>query len=113
MVTEIIHVNQIFLVKFNNCPFTELSKKLKNYVYGQHLTEVIIHAISAHQSKFHKPRKALAMSFHGWPGSGKNYISNFIAESLYKYGTKSKFVHYFVGRVHFPLQQHVEEYKVS
>lgn len=83
-----------------------------NSVYGQHLTEVVVHAIADHWNDIHQPKKALTLSFHGWPGSGKNYVANFIAESLYRYGTKSKFVHSFVGRIHFPLEEHVTEYKV-
>lgn len=90
-----------------------MNEKLTNYVYGQHLTEVVVHAVASHWNPFYQPRKALTLSFHGWPGSGKNYVSSFIAESLFKYGTKSKFVHYFVGRIHFPLEQDVLQYKVS
>lgn len=75
--------------------------------------EVVAHAISSHWNPNHKPRKALTLSFHGWAGGGKNYVSNFIAESLFRSGTKSKFVHYFVGRIHFPQEDRVPEYKVS
>lgn len=99
------------MVKFKI--FLELHAKLKNFVFGQHLTEVVVHAIAAHWNSRQKPKKALTLSFHGWPGSGKNYVSNFIVESLFKYGTKSKFVHYFVGRIHFPLEDQVPQYRVS
>ena len=37
-------------------------------------------------------KKPLVMSFHGWTGSGKNYVSKFIAESLFAKGMRSKFV---------------------
>ncbi|CAH1970662.1 unnamed protein product [Acanthoscelides obtectus] len=87
----------------------KLIRLLKERVYGQHLVENAVHAIAAHWNPHYKAPKPLVLSFHGWAGSGKNYVSNFIAESLYKYGTKSKFVHLFVGRIHFPVR---EEFKV-
>jgi hypothetical protein len=31
------------------------------------------------------PRKALVLSFHGWTGGGKNYVAQFVAESLFKW----------------------------
>ena len=30
------------------------------------------------------PRKALVLSFHGWTGGGKNYVAQFVAETLFK-----------------------------
>ncbi|KRX93035.1 Torsin-1B [Trichinella pseudospiralis] len=42
---------------------------------------------------------------------GKNYVSQFIAESIYKYGMKSTFVHYFIGGYHFPDRKLVDVYK--
>ncbi|KAJ8961638.1 hypothetical protein NQ314_005890 [Rhamnusium bicolor] len=89
----------------------KLRKTLKDRVYGQHLVETVVDALAAHWSSHYKPSKALTLSFHGWAGSGKNYVSKFIAESLYKRGTKSKHVHHFIGRIHFPLEEHTEMYK--
>lgn len=57
--------------------------------------------------------KALSFSFHGTPGTGKNYVAKFIAESLYKKGIESKYFHFFNGRIEFPLKQQVEIYKVN
>jgi torsin-1 len=48
------------------------------------------------------PSKPLVISFHGTPGTGKNYVADFIAKSLYKNGLKSKYVHKFYGRLEFP-----------
>ena len=42
------------------------------------------------------------MSFHGWTGSGKNFVTKFVAESLFEKGLASKFVHLFVSTLHFP-----------
>ena len=46
------------------------------------------------------------MSFHGWTGSGKNYVTKFITESLFEKGLSSKFVHLFVSTLHFPGESH-------
>lgn len=81
-------------------------------LYGQHIAlDVVVNAITAHCTE-KQPQKALTLSFHGWPGSGKNYIAHFIKEAIYKEGSKSKFVHHFVGRIHFPLEDKVNEYQV-
>merc|ERR1711935_382720 len=48
------------------------------------------------------PSKPLVLSFHGWTGSGKNYISKLIADSFYTKGMDSKFVHLFIATLHFP-----------
>ncbi|XP_065942153.1 torsin-1A-like [Magallana gigas] len=39
------------------------------------------------------PSKALALSFHGGPGTGKNYVSTILADSIFKKGMRSKYVH--------------------
>lgn len=70
-----------------------------------------MNAITAHWRE-KQPQKALTLSFHGWPGSGKNYVTKFITEAIYKEGAKSHYVHHFMGRIHFPLEDKVEEYKV-
>lgn len=56
--------------------------------------------------------QALVMSFHGWTGGGKNFVSKFIAESIFKLGMRSDFVHVFVSTVHFPHEQQADIYKV-
>ena len=40
------------------------------------------------------PSKPLVLSFHGWPGTGKTWVSNLIAQSLFSEGINSKFVQY-------------------
>lgn len=52
------------------------------------------------------------MSFHGWTGSGKNYVAKFIAESLFKQGLNSKYVHHFLSTLDFPDETREDEYKV-
>ncbi|XP_050518651.1 torsin-1A-like [Diabrotica virgifera virgifera] len=86
-----------------------LRATMKRKVYGQHLAESAVDAIQSHL--YFKPDKPLTISFHGWAGSGKNYVSSFIAENLYKHGVKSKFVQTFIGRLHFPEASKVYGYK--
>lgn len=52
------------------------------------------------------------MSMHGWTGSGKNYVSEIIADSLYPDGLSSPFVHTFISQLHFSDQNKVDIYKV-
>lgn len=81
-------------------------------LYGQHLAEqVVVNALGAHFAETN-PQKALTMSFHGWPGSGKNYVTKFIKEAMYLNGVNSKFIQHYAARIHFPLASKVEEYKV-
>ena len=41
------------------------------------------------------------------------YPSRFVAESLYKYGMKSKHVHLFMATLHFPKAELSDAYKVD
>jgi len=59
------------------------------------------------------PSKALVLSFHGWTGCGKNFVSKIIAKNLFQLGMKSNFVHLYVSSYHFPHVDSVELYKVS
>lgn len=91
----------------------ELEKLLSQRVYGQHLVQdIVVNALKSHWNDKQK-QKPLTLSFHGWPGGGKNYVTGFIVDSLYKLGSKSSYVHYFNGRIHFPMQSLTEQYQVS
>ncbi|XP_076233177.1 torsin-1A [Calliopsis andreniformis] len=80
-------------------------------LFGQDIAHhVVINALMGHVSSPNPP-KALVMSFHGPPGTGKTYVTQMIAKSFYKNGDQSKFYHFFNGRNDFPLQQNVEQYK--
>ncbi|GLV31594.1 torsin [Carabus blaptoides fortunei] len=88
-----------------------LKHKLHEKLYGQHLAEqVVVNALSAHFTE-KNPQKALTLSFHGWPGSGKNYVTKFIKEAMFFKGSQSKFIQHYTARIHFPRVQKVEEYK--
>ena len=55
----------------------------------------------------------MVLSFHGWTGTGKNYVAKFIAESLFKKGMKSGFVQIFISTVNFPDHSKVDIYKIE
>jgi Cdc6-like AAA superfamily ATPase len=90
-----------------------LETSLKEHLFGQHIAcDAVIKAIKAHFRE-HTPRKALALSFNGLTGSGKSFVSQFIINSLFKLGIKSKYVHFFAGRNHFAVESKADIYKVN
>nr|XP_022904903.1 torsin-1A-like [Onthophagus taurus] len=88
-----------------------LRSTLDKQLFGQNLAkEVVLNAIRAHwENDF--SQKALTLSFHGPPGTGKNYVSRMIVDSLYKEGSKSQYVHHFQGRIQFPKEDQADIYK--
>ncbi|XP_007431317.1 torsin-1A [Python bivittatus] len=89
----------------------ELQKNLEKKVFGQHLvSEVIVKAVTGFLTNSN-PKKPLALSLHGWTGTGKNFVSKIIAESIYEEGLRSRYVHQFVSTLHFPHQQNISQYK--
>ena len=95
-----------------NVYITALQRKLQSKLYGQHLvTDVIIKHLKAHMMK--DPSKALTLSFHGGTGTGKNYVSKIIAESIYKQGMRSKYVHLISATLNYPHTGMVNPYKVN
>jgi len=91
---------------------TKLEQSLAENVFGQHLVNSLVtRSIRAHLRKS-EPKKALVMSFHGWTGAGKNFVAKFVAESLYKTGMSSKYVHLFISTLHFPHPEMADIYKL-
>jgi len=79
-----------------------LQSKLKENLVGQHIAQdLILRALRGHKNSA-APSKPLVLSLHGWTGSGKNFISQLIADSFYSRGMSSKFVHLFIATLHFP-----------
>lgn len=88
-----------------------LQNEVKSKLYGQHIAEeIVIRAVNAHVRK-PNPNKALVISFHGWTGSGKNFLAKMIAKAIYKKEMHSEFVHLSVATLHFHHLDEVEEYK--
>lgn len=92
--------------------FSVVKTDLERKVFGQHLAvQLILRALSTNiHSK--RPKKPLVMSFHGWTGTGKTFVSSIIAENLYQPSTsRRRFVHHFDTVLHFSHASHVHLYK--
>jgi len=80
-------------------------------VFGQHLAiDTVVKSINSHFKS--KPSKALALSFQGWTGTGKNLVARLIAESLYENRAESGFVHWFSATRHFSRPEKKRYYQV-
>ncbi|NXA69827.1 TOR3A protein, partial [Mohoua ochrocephala] len=92
---------------------TGLEADLRGQLHGQHLAkEVVVRALQGFlQSP--RPQKALVLSFHGWSGTGKNFVARLVASHLYRDGLKSECVRVFVSLLHFPHHNYVESYKAQ
>ena len=92
-----------------------LRNSFEKNVFGQHIAiKLILSVLSRRWTQSDADvKKPLVMSFHGWTGSGKNYISKFIAEALFDRGLRSKFVHLFVSTLHFYDESDVVKYRLQ
>lgn len=89
-----------------------MSRYLDTKIFGQPLVKkTIMNAIKSHL-ELKNNQKALALSFHGSSGVGKTFVSQIIAQSLYKEGIKSKFFKVFVATRDFPFNEKINQYKV-
>ncbi|XP_065673239.1 torsin-1A-like [Hydra vulgaris] len=71
-----------------------LKKHFDKNVFGQDFAvEHIVNACRSHSNN-KNPKAPLVMSFHGPTGTGKSYVSKLVAETLFKNGINSKFVHH-------------------
>ena len=90
---------------------TGLQSALRRRVFGQHLvTNTVLKAVVGHLNN-KSPSKALALSFNGWTGSGKNFVSKILAEHIFRKGMDSNFVHQIIATHDFPHQSEVDFYK--
>ncbi|XP_002742201.1 torsin-1A-like [Saccoglossus kowalevskii] len=97
--------------KYIPANITSLSMDLQQKVYGQHLVQtVVLNTIQGHVTN-PNPTKSLVLSFHGWTGGGKNFVSRIIADNIYMNGMDSKYVHLFVATLHFPHKKDIDHYK--
>lgn len=100
----------IFLSVLGLAP-AALKLELEEKLFGQHLaTEVILKALTGFRNN-PNPKKPLTLSLHGWAGTGKNFVSQIVAENLHSKGLKSNFVHLFVSTLHFPHEQQIKLYQ--
>lgn len=92
---------------------TGLQWDLDRRVHGQHLA--VRQILTSLERFLHEDskKKTLALSFHGWTGTGKNLAARIIAEYLYQDGPRSLCTRVFIPQLHFPHLSHVEAYKVQ
>ncbi|XP_007893722.1 torsin-1A [Callorhinchus milii] len=90
---------------------TGLDHDLGTKLHGQHLAkEVVVKAVKGFLAT-PQPQKALALSFHGWSGTGKKFVARMIADNLYRDGLRSECVHLYIAPFHFPYADLVDKYK--
>ncbi|XP_012562048.1 torsin-1A [Hydra vulgaris] len=90
---------------------SDLENVISSKVFGQHLINKHVSTAVIHHIKTNNPASPLVMSFHGGTGTGKNFVSQIIAESIFKKGLNSKFVRVIRATKHFPNKNKLEEYK--
>ena len=65
---------------------SRLEDLLDSHLLGQHLArDLVIRSMRAHHRN-PALAKPLVLSFHGWTGSGKTFVAQFVAESVYTQG---------------------------
>lgn len=90
----------------------ELDEILRTRVFGEHIAiDTIRSHLEAHFDN-ENPSKALALSLHGGPGTGKTYLTNLVKNQIYKEGPRSKYVRILITSIDFPHTSKEEEYKV-
>ncbi|KAL6096666.1 tor1b [Pungitius sinensis] len=95
-------------ISFNR---TGLQVDLQSKLFGQHIaSRIILKAVTGFMNN-DNPKKPLVLSLHGWTGTGKNFVSQLIADNIYKEGMDSSFVHIFTSELHFPHLSHFDTYK--
>ncbi|XP_063066127.1 torsin-1A-like [Engraulis encrasicolus] len=90
---------------------SNLEQALTKRLFGQHIASRLILKMVTGNMNNPNPDKPLVLSLHGWSGTGKNFVAQMIAESIYYEGLESKFVHVVSATKHFPHQNHLETYK--
>lgn len=91
-----------------------LKRDLEINLYGQHIVNTtLLAALSSHKKNLHLSQKPLVMSFHGTPGTGKNFVADRIVKHFYRLKDNSKYVRKYRGRIDFPLASKVDTYRVN
>ncbi|KAH8385253.1 hypothetical protein KR200_006959, partial [Drosophila serrata] len=89
-----------------------LRDSLDRTLFGQHIVKQhVVAALEAHFRSRSTSRKPLVISFHGQPGTGKNFVADQIAQALYLEGSKSGYVTKYLGQADFPNADFVQYYK--
>lgn len=88
-----------------------LHSKIASRLYGQPIALKILPSAIHHHVNDANPRNPLVISLHGWTGSGKTYVSEMLAETLFEKGLKSIHVKKITPAVFFPNPDLVNSYK--
>lgn len=90
---------------------TGLESDLRVRLHGQHLaSKLVLRAVKGYLEMPHSG-KALALSFHGWSGTGKNFVARMLVDNLYRDGMRSDCVRMFISTFHFPHPKQLDAYK--
>ncbi|XP_051003592.1 torsin-3A [Acomys russatus] len=90
---------------------TGLESDLHVRLHGQHLASKLVLRAVRDYLEIPQVGKALALSFHGWSGTGKNFVARMLADNLYRDGMRSDCVRVFISTFHFPHPKYVDAYK--
>uniref|UniRef100_G1N0N0 Torsin-1A n=1 Tax=Meleagris gallopavo TaxID=9103 RepID=G1N0N0_MELGA len=93
-----------------DCELWSVKSSFTVRIFSHLVSRVVVRAVRGFLSNA-QAKKPLALSLHGWTGTGKNFVSRIIAESIYKRGLKSNYVHQFVATLHFPHAHSINLYK--
>lgn len=93
-------------------PSLGLESDLRVRLHGQHLAQELVPTMVRSYLELPRPDKALALSFHGWSGTGKNFVARMLAENLYRDGLRSDCVKLFIATFHFPHPKDADLYEV-
>uniref|UniRef100_A0A8D8Y454 Torsin-like protein n=2 Tax=Cacopsylla melanoneura TaxID=428564 RepID=A0A8D8Y454_9HEMI len=101
--------------KFIHTNIQNLESELKRQIHGQELAiSYISGALKNHFQNRNHNSKALALSLHGLPGTGKTFVAEILATAIfpkYKKERSSRFVHKFNSRIHFPDDNKMWQYQ--
>ncbi|CAF1004513.1 unnamed protein product, partial [Didymodactylos carnosus] len=92
---------------------TVLESRMQYELIGQPMVhDLVLRSINSHILTKH-PSKALVLSFHGSTGTGKNFVTKHIVESLYQQGYQSQYVRFYVSSRDFMHNnsEHIITYK--
>ncbi|XP_010140608.1 PREDICTED: torsin-3A, partial [Buceros rhinoceros silvestris] len=92
---------------------TGLEADLNGQLHGQHLAKEVVMRTVQEFLQSPRPEKALVLSFHGWSGTGKNFVARMVASHLFRDGLKSECVRVFISLFHFPHRKYVDSYKAQ
>ena len=82
-------------------------------LFGQPYVHRQVESILGGYLRDENPQNPLVLSFHGQTGTGKNHVARLIAESMYRKGMHSQYVHLKLPMRDYPHKNQLSRYKVS